>query len=69
VMREGKIVAEFPDLQALQARTRANLRSLDATYRRILNPHLYKVSLSEALKDLKYRLIAEYAGSAAGAGT
>jgi nicotinate phosphoribosyltransferase len=62
VMRGGKIVAEFPDLPALQARTRANLRSLDATYRRILNPHVYKVSLSEALKDLKYRLIAEYAG-------
>ena len=65
VMRGGKIVTEFPDLQALQGRTRANLRALDATYRRILNPHVYKVSLSEALKDLKYRLIAEYAGEGA----
>jgi len=65
VMRGGKIVTEFPDLQALQARARANLRSLDATFRRILNPHVYKVSLSEALKDLKYRLIAEYAGEEA----
>ncbi len=65
VIRGGKIVAEFPDLQALQARARANLRGLDATFRRILNPHVYKVSLSEALKDLKYRLIAEYAGEEA----
>jgi nicotinate phosphoribosyltransferase len=65
VIRGGKIVAEFPDLQALQERARANLRSLDATFRRILNPHVYKVSLSEALKDLKYRLIAEYAGTGA----
>jgi nicotinate phosphoribosyltransferase len=65
VMKDGKIVANFPDLPALQQRTRANLRSLDATFRRILNPHVYKVSLSEALKDLKYRLIAEYAGEEA----
>jgi nicotinate phosphoribosyltransferase len=65
VMKDGKIVADFPDLPALQQRTRANLRSLDATFRRFLNPHLYKVSLSEALKDLKYRLIAEYAGEEA----
>jgi nicotinate phosphoribosyltransferase len=65
VMRGGKIVAEFPDLRALQERARANLLSLDATFRRILNPHVYKVSLSEALKDLKYRLIAEYAGEGA----
>ncbi len=67
VMRGGKIVTTFPDLQALQVRARANLRSLDATYRRILNPHVYKVSLSEKLKNLKYRLIAEYAGKGAGA--
>ncbi len=67
VMKGGKIVVDFPDLQTLQARARANLRSLDATYRRILNPHVYKVSLSEALKDLKYRLIAQYAGEEAGA--
>jgi nicotinate phosphoribosyltransferase len=65
VMRGGRITVGFPDLQTLQERARANLRSLDATYRRILNPHVYKVSLSEALKDLKYRLIAEYAGEGA----
>jgi nicotinate phosphoribosyltransferase len=65
VMRGGRIVTAFPDLPALQQRARANLRSLDATYRRILNPHVYKVSLSEELKELKYRLIAEYAGAAA----
>ena len=59
-MRQGRVVAGSPSLSALQERARANLRSLDPTYKRILNPHVYKVSLSEALKDLKYRLIAEY---------
>ena len=67
VMREGRVTVEFPDLQTLQGRTRANLESLDHTYRRLINPHVYKVSLSERLKDLKFGLIAEYekgAGSA-----
>jgi nicotinate phosphoribosyltransferase len=67
VMRGGRIVTQFPDLKALQERARANLRSLDHTYRRILNPHVYKVSLSEKLKDLKYRLIAEFTGKGTGA--
>jgi nicotinate phosphoribosyltransferase len=66
VMLGGKIVMESLDLQALQGRALANLRSLDHTYRRILNPHVYKVSLSEALKDLKFRLIAEFTGKEAG---
>jgi len=65
VMKEGKIVADFPDLATLQARTRANLRLLDATYRRFLNPHLSRVPRYAALKDLKYRLIAAYAGAGA----
>jgi nicotinate phosphoribosyltransferase len=59
-MIEGRIVVEFPTLRKLQERARANLRGLDATYRRILNPHLYKVSLSQALRDLKFLLIADY---------
>jgi nicotinate phosphoribosyltransferase len=66
VMRGGRIVTEFPSLSALQERTRANLRGLDATFRRLLNPHLYKVSLSEGLKDLKFRMIAEYSSKAGG---
>ena len=60
VMRDGRITAEFVSLRALQQRARANLLGLDATYRRILNPHLYKVSLSEALQSLKFRLIADF---------
>jgi nicotinate phosphoribosyltransferase len=59
-MLEGRIVAEFPPLRKLQERARANLRALDATFKRILNPHLYKVSLSQALRDLKFQLIADY---------
>lgn len=33
------------------------LESLDASYKRILNPHIYKVSLTEAVKNLKMDFI------------
>jgi nicotinate phosphoribosyltransferase len=65
-MTEGRIVAEFPPLRRLQERARANLRALDATFKRILNPHVYKVSLSQALRDLKFRMIADYERGLAG---
>ena len=31
----------------------AQLSLLDDTYKRFLNPHIYKVSLTRALKDMK----------------
>lgn len=33
------------------------LEALDASYKRILNPHIYKVSLTEAMKNLKLDFI------------
>ena len=60
VMKEGKILADFPNLKTIQKRTKNNLQTLDDTYKRLINPHVYKVSLSETLKDLKFGMIAEY---------
>ena len=60
VMRDGKILVELPDLKTIQARTKSNLNALDDTYKRLINPHVYKVSLSEKLKNLKFSMIAEY---------
>jgi nicotinate phosphoribosyltransferase len=64
-MLGGRVACEFPTLQRIQERTRKGLRALDDTYRRILNPHVYKVSLSESLKELKFALIAEHEKGAA----
>lgn len=36
------------------------LEYLDITYRRILNPHIYKVSISEALKNIKLDFIRKH---------
>jgi len=60
VMKEGKVLVDFPDLKTIQKRTKDNLGALDDTYKRLINPHVYKVSLSEKLKDLKFGMIAEY---------
>ena len=35
------------------------LAYLHPTYKRILNPHIYKVSITEKLKDLKLQFISE----------
>ena len=35
------------------------LKTFDTSYQRILNPHIYKVSLSEKLKNLKLDFIEE----------
>jgi nicotinate phosphoribosyltransferase len=58
-MKEGTPVAPPQDMIALQARTRAQLDLLDDTYKRLINPHVYKVSLSDGLNALKSRLIRE----------
>ena len=38
---------------------RTQLEKLDVTHQRILNPHIYKVSITEKLKDLKLKFIEE----------
>ena len=38
-------------------RVKTQLETIDSTYKRILNPHIYKVSLTEELKDLKLSFI------------
>jgi nicotinate phosphoribosyltransferase len=43
----------------MRERRREDLERLDPGVKRILNPHIYHVSLSEKLWDLKQRLIEE----------
>ncbi len=59
VLVEGKLVAELPPLDALRARRSADVEQLDPGIRRLVNPHIYHVSLTAQLWDLKQRLIRE----------
>src|SRR5208337_4429208 len=58
-MKDGKILTESHGLKALQARAIGELDRLDDTYKRLINPHVYRVSLSTGLRNLKARLIRE----------
>ncbi|MFP4376623.1 MAG: nicotinate phosphoribosyltransferase [Spirochaetales bacterium] len=60
VMSKGKRHAPRKSLRELQDRCVEGLKRLDHTYQRIINPHVYKVSLSGKLAELKRKLVSRY---------
>jgi nicotinate phosphoribosyltransferase len=59
VLREGKVVYELPTLEQMRAQRVADVERLDSGVRRTVNPHIYHVSLSQRLWDMKQELLAE----------
>jgi nicotinate phosphoribosyltransferase len=59
---KGGLVSELPPLKDIRSRAAAELDSLDPSYRRLLNPHVYKVAVTEKLRELKLALIKNYIG-------
>jgi len=57
IMHEGKMVYTLPSLEEIRARRIADVEALDPGIRRLVNPHIYHVSLSQRLWDLKQDLI------------
>ncbi len=57
VFLSGELVYERPSLRKIQANTLRNLERLEPEYKRLTNPHIYKVSLSEKLNRVKERLL------------
>ena len=60
-LKDGKRVEpKKPDAEQLRL-SRENMmkqmEAFDPSYKRILNPHIYKVSVTEKLKDLKIEFI------------
>jgi len=60
VMAKGAKLTGEPDLNIAQRYMAGRLDSFDTTYLRQLNPHVYKVSISSKLRDLKLGLIKKY---------
>ncbi len=56
---KGQIVSSRPPLEKIREHTISQLHTFDRSYKRIINPHLYKISLSTALKNLKLRMMDE----------
>ncbi|MDR1574638.1 MAG: nicotinate phosphoribosyltransferase [Treponema sp.] len=58
----GRLVSPLPPLGEIRARAAADLECFDSSYKRLLNPHVYKVSITEKLRRLKLKLINTYLG-------
>jgi nicotinate phosphoribosyltransferase len=57
ILEGGKIVYEFPNIQQIREKRDADLVRLDPGVTRIINPHIYHVSLTQKLWDLKQAYI------------
>jgi nicotinate phosphoribosyltransferase len=61
-VENGKQITPTPPLSAIRKRCEAELATFDDSYKRLLNPHVYKVSVTESLRSLKLGLIKNYLG-------
>jgi nicotinate phosphoribosyltransferase len=61
-MEHGKILSDGKSLLDIQKHTFESLAEFDETYKRHLNPHIFKVSVTESLRNLKLGLLKEHLG-------
>ncbi|MGJ3237964.1 MAG: nicotinate phosphoribosyltransferase [Anaerolineae bacterium] len=57
VMKDGEIVYQSPSIDAMRARRQTDIEQLDSGVRRIVNPHIYHVSLTHRLWELKQSIL------------
>lgn len=57
MMENGKRIKASPSLKEIQNKVKKELSHFDTSYKRQINPHIYKVSLTRKLKDLKHSLV------------
>ena len=57
IVRDGKLVYDLPDIDAMRGVRRSDVERLDPGVRRIMHPHIYHVSLTEHLWKLKQDLV------------
>ena len=66
VFSNGKRQDGSPDLETMRERRRRDLDRLDPGVRRLVNPHIYHVSLTRAVKQLQTDLVARLSNGDAG---
>jgi len=54
----GKRSGDIPSIEAMRALRNSDMGKLDAGVKRLMNPHIYHVSLSEKLWKLKHKMVA-----------
>jgi nicotinate phosphoribosyltransferase len=60
VFNGGKLKIDPPSIEEMRERRDQDLKKLDPGVKRIANPHIYHVSLTQQLWDLKQELINKY---------
>jgi nicotinate phosphoribosyltransferase len=63
IMLDGRLVYDWPSMQAMRDIRDHDLERLDAGVKRIMNPHIYHVSLTSKLWELKREMINEVRAS------
>ncbi len=58
ILGEGKLLYEQPTIEQMRLRRDEDISYLDPGVKRLVNPHIYHVSLTQRLWDLKQQLIA-----------
>ena len=56
-MENGRRTEASPELKAVRARTQAQINALPDEFKRLRNPEIYRLVLSEGLGDLKEQLL------------
>jgi nicotinate phosphoribosyltransferase len=59
VLQKGKLMLDLPSLAEMRQHRNEDVERLDPGIRRLVNPHIYHVSLTQSLWDLKQNLIAQ----------
>lgn len=59
-LRIGQRIPDPEQIRISRKRMTDEMTAFDDSYKRILNPHIYKVSISEKLKDLKLSFLKNY---------
>ena len=57
IVQDGALIYDLPTIEAMRSQCRADLERLDPGVRRLINPHIYHVSLTEKLWNLKQDLV------------
>ncbi len=57
ILNEGKVIYNFPSLDEIRQTRLNDLELLDPGVKRLINPHVYHVSLTNKLWELKQKLI------------
>ena len=57
IVKNGNLVYKFPKIEEVKVTAKKNLEKLPTEYKRLINPHIYPVGISEELKRLKEKMI------------